>query len=63
MCGIAGFVIDGVDATAASAAFLDALTARGRDGSWSAVRGHLPSWSPGSRMQLFIEEFGWITEP
>jgi asparagine synthase (glutamine-hydrolysing) len=41
MCGIAGFVIDGVDATAASAALLDALTARGPDGSWSAVRGPL----------------------
>jgi asparagine synthase (glutamine-hydrolysing) len=41
MCGIAGFVIDGVDATAASAALLDALRARGPDGSWSAVRGPL----------------------
>jgi asparagine synthase (glutamine-hydrolysing) len=41
MCGIAGFVIDGVDANAASAALLDALAARGPDGSWSAVRGPL----------------------
>jgi asparagine synthase (glutamine-hydrolysing) len=41
MCGIAGFAIDGVDATAASAALLDALAARGPDGSWSAVRGSL----------------------
>jgi asparagine synthase (glutamine-hydrolysing) len=41
MCGIAGFAIDGVDATAASAVLLDALAARGPDGSWSAVRGQL----------------------
>jgi asparagine synthase (glutamine-hydrolysing) len=41
MCGIAGFEIDGVDATAASAALLDGLAARGPDGRWSAVRGSL----------------------
>lgn len=41
MCGIAGYIIDGVDANASSAALLDALAARGPDGSWSAVRGSL----------------------
>jgi asparagine synthase (glutamine-hydrolysing) len=39
MCGIAGFEINGVDTPAASAALLDALAARGPDGSWLAVRG------------------------
>lgn len=39
MCGIAGFEINGVDTPTASAALLDALAARGPDGSWSAVRG------------------------
>jgi asparagine synthase (glutamine-hydrolysing) len=39
MCGIAGFEINGADTPTASAALLDALAARGPDGSWSAVRG------------------------
>jgi asparagine synthase (glutamine-hydrolysing) len=39
MCGIAGFEINGVDTPRASAALLDALAARGPDGSWSTVRG------------------------
>ena len=39
MCGSAGFEINGVDTPTASAALLDALAARGPDGSWSAVRG------------------------
>src|SRR5436190_9778528 len=39
MCGIAGFEINGVDTPTASAALLDALAARGPDGSWSAVCG------------------------
>jgi asparagine synthase (glutamine-hydrolysing) len=39
MCGIGGFEVDGVNVTAASTALLDALAARGPDGSWSAIRG------------------------
>ena len=39
MCGIAGFEIDGVDVPAASAALMDALSARGPDARWSVVRG------------------------
>jgi asparagine synthase (glutamine-hydrolysing) len=39
VCGIAGFEIDGVDVPAASAALMDALSARGPDARWSVVRG------------------------
>jgi asparagine synthase (glutamine-hydrolysing) len=41
VCGIAGFQIDGVDARVASSALIEALEARGPDGSWSAVRGSI----------------------
>jgi asparagine synthetase B (glutamine-hydrolysing) len=33
------FEIEGVDVTATATALLDALAARGRDGSWSAIHG------------------------
>jgi asparagine synthase (glutamine-hydrolysing) len=39
MCGIAGFEIHGVDVAAVSMALRDALSVRGPDASWSAVRG------------------------
>jgi asparagine synthase (glutamine-hydrolysing) len=39
VCGIAGFEIDGVDVPAASAALIDALSARGPDARWSMVCG------------------------
>jgi asparagine synthase (glutamine-hydrolysing) len=39
MCGIAGFQADGMDVSAASAALVEALQARGPDAAWSCVRG------------------------
>jgi asparagine synthase (glutamine-hydrolysing) len=41
VCGIAGFDVNGLDVPATSAALIRALTPRGPDGSWSAVRGSL----------------------
>src|SRR5215218_1829630 len=41
MCGIAGFEVNGLDVPATSRALIRALTPRGPDASWSAVRGSL----------------------
>jgi asparagine synthase (glutamine-hydrolysing) len=41
MCGIAGFEVKGVDVPATSGALIRALTPRGPDSNWSAVRGAL----------------------